>query len=170
MNQHKANDLQKIYLKPGELFVDGKPAIVQTILGSCVSVTMYCTKGMYGAICHAMLPTGGSDTTARYVDAAIHTLIERMQQFGSRREWIEVKLFGGSSMIFAPNNERVGVGEKNINRAKEILEKLQLPLAAEDTGGILSRRLIFNSFTGEVFVRKVRKCLAVVDDAIMDNR
>ena len=46
----------KVFLKPGEIYVGREPAEVSTILGSCISVTMFSEGLKLGAICHALLP------------------------------------------------------------------------------------------------------------------
>ncbi|MGA2108628.1 MAG: hypothetical protein ABSH25_13400 [Syntrophorhabdales bacterium] len=47
----------KVFLKPGEIYVGEEPAEISTILGSCVSVTMFSKRVRVGAICHALLPS-----------------------------------------------------------------------------------------------------------------
>jgi chemotaxis protein CheD len=45
-----------IFLKPGALYISEKPAIVSTILGSCIAVTIFNKRLKVGGICHALLP------------------------------------------------------------------------------------------------------------------
>lgn len=148
-------DIRTVYLQPGELFVDSRPAIVETILGSCVSVTMFYPCGGFGGICHALLPSGADDQPGRSVEGAVALLLHRMLQLGAKQDRIESKLFGGSSVLGGPG-QGMGIGNKNIAQALESLQRLKLPLQSADTGGRQGRRLYFNSGTGEVFVRKVR--------------
>ena len=51
-------DLARVYLKPGELHFATGPTVVSTVLGSCVSVTMFDRLSGAAAICHALLPEG----------------------------------------------------------------------------------------------------------------
>ncbi len=44
------------YLRPGELHIADHPGIVTTVLGSCVSVTMFSRRREVGAICHGLMP------------------------------------------------------------------------------------------------------------------
>lgn len=149
-------DIRQVYLQPGELFVDDAPALVQTILGSCVSVTMFCTKGRFGGICHAQLPNGSPEQPGRHVEGAVTVLLEEMLRLGACQEKLEIKLFGGGKVLGEPTNPRLGVGDQNVARAKALLLDLKLRLKADDTGGLRGRKLFFNSGTGEVYVRKVR--------------
>lgn len=148
--------LRHVYLQPGELFVDNQPALVQTILGSCVSVTLFDPLGGFGGICHALLPTGTADTPGRHVEGAISLLLKQMLKLGSRQDLLEIKLFGGGRVLGGQTSQRLGVGDQNVARAKELLAELRLSLTSVDTGGMRGRKLFFNSGTGEVFIRKVR--------------
>lgn len=47
---------QNIFLKSAEVVMTCKPALISTVLGSCVAVTMFEPVNGVGAICHAMLP------------------------------------------------------------------------------------------------------------------
>lgn len=164
MKKFQQLDIRHVYLQPGELFIDDQPALVQTILGSCVSVTMYCPRGGFGGICHALLPSGDANEPGRHVDGAIITLLNQMTQLGSRHEWLEIKLFGGGNVLGESISQRLGVGEQNVARAKALLQELNLSLKAVDTGGMRGRKLFFNSGTGDVFIRKVRN--SVLDGII----
>ncbi len=72
----------EVYLLPGELYLAREPAIIRTILGSCVGVTFWSARLGVGALCHSLLPrcpTNGSAPMARawghrYVDFAIRDL------------------------------------------------------------------------------------------------
>ncbi|MGE3550749.1 MAG: chemotaxis protein CheD [Geobacter sp.] len=162
MKRFRELELRHIYLQPGELFVDNQPALVQTILGSCISVTLFCPRGGFGGICHALLPTGRPDEATRHVDGAVRLLLDRMIAFGARHQLLEAKLFGGSRVLGVPPSQRLTVGEQNLACAKLLLHQLNVDLIAEDTGGLRGRMLFFNSGTGEVFIRKVRN--STLDD------
>ncbi|MBF0293291.1 MAG: chemotaxis protein CheD, partial [Nitrospinae bacterium] len=49
---------KKIFVLPGEIAVTKQPSVIATLLGSCVAVCLYNTKGQYGGMNHYMLPTG----------------------------------------------------------------------------------------------------------------
>ena len=50
------SELPEVYLQPGESYLARKPAIIRTILGSCVGVTFWCARLGVGALRHAQLP------------------------------------------------------------------------------------------------------------------
>ena len=50
------SDLPRFNLQPGELRLVRGPAILETILGSCVSVSFWSERLGVGALCHGILP------------------------------------------------------------------------------------------------------------------
>ena len=155
------------YLKPGEIHLTDKPAIITTVLGSCISVTMYDKHTRLAAICHAVLPT--ENTTGKrnhkkhdifqYVDSSLEWMLEQFEKKGMKRRDIEVKMFGGAEMFAQtrPGKISIAVGKKNIETALRIIEENHLKLAAWNIGGNRGRKVIFNTTTGEVFAKFVSK-------------
>ena len=149
--------LEKIYLKPGELVVTQEPVMVTTVLGSCVSVTMYHSGTRTASICHGMLPSGGVSDSFKYVDTSIHCMIKFFKKLKIAREEIEVKLFGGADMFSGggPSVSNLTVGRQNIITATRCLEEYGLAIAASDVGGKSGRKLIFKTDSGIVFIKKM---------------
>ncbi|GFE61512.1 chemotaxis protein CheD [Geobacter sp. AOG2] len=148
-----------VFLKPGEVFVAKRPALVSTVLGSCVSVVLHVPRTGMGAICHAMLPSGAKDDDFRYVDKAVSYLYDRLTSMCGGPSGIEAKLFGGADMLNSGvrNEDVSSVGRQNVEAALQVLDTLGLKVSAADTRGSQGRKLFFYSQSGEVFVRQVRK-------------
>ncbi|MFZ4855183.1 MAG: chemotaxis protein CheD [Desulfuromonadaceae bacterium] len=147
-----------IYLKPGEVVVAREPVLVSTVLGSCVSVTMFSPGSGVGAICHAMLPeNAGRDEDLRYVDTALRHIYRKVTGYGVGRDLV-VKLFGGARVLNLGDSGSPGrtVGEQNVARALEILEVLGLKVNSADTGGVVGRKLYFCTRDGDVYLRRMR--------------
>src|SRR5579862_9057959 len=49
-------NLPEVYLHPGESYLAREPAILRTLLGSCVGATFWSPRLRVGALCHAQLP------------------------------------------------------------------------------------------------------------------
>ncbi|MEW6520252.1 MAG: chemotaxis protein CheD [Thermodesulfobacteriota bacterium] len=156
----------RYYLKPGELFAGEEAALVKTVLGSCVAVTMFSPRCQVGTLCHSMLPScrnenpcvGGCQDGPRYVDCAIRRMLEWFHTRGIGRDEIEVKVFGGSDMFAGPrDSEYKGIGRQNIDMALQTLEQEGLRLAASDVGGPRGRKIIFKSYSGEVFLKRLNR-------------
>lgn len=152
------SQLPKIYLKPGELTISETPAEISTLLGSCVSVTLYSPHQLVGGICHAMLPRGGATGRFKYVDEAIGYMLEYFDRRKIKRTDIRVKLFGGSDMFEAKKASTLKtIGRQNLEVAQNILVTHKLLVTAKDIGGAHGRKLIFYPHTGEVYLKHLGK-------------
>lgn len=159
-------ELTSIYLKPGEFYLGEGPAVVSTILGSCVSVTMFHPGSGTGAICHGLLPRCGGKKSCdgtclegfRYVDCSIKRMIRKFDEIGACRGDIQVKIFGGADMFGAGSADArsMSVGMENVMVARTIIEKEGFHLAAFDTRGNLGRKIFFFTHTGEVLLKRLR--------------
>ncbi len=153
-----ATDLIHIYLRPGELHVAERPTIVTTVLGSCISVTMFNLEHRMGAICHAQLPEENESGRAlRYVDSSILMMLESLAWYGIRPDELEVKLFGGADILRPGMSRRSGfrVGSKNIEAALRVIHAERLTLVASDVGGNEGRKILFNTHTGEILLKRL---------------
>ena len=52
------------------------------------------------------------------------------------------------------NHEQVGT--ENIKFAREYLAKLNIPIVAEDTGGVPSRKIVFDPTTFKVLLKRIQ--------------
>lgn len=156
-----SSKLPHIFLKPGELFLSRDPAIIATVLGSCVSITFFAPSVRLGAICHVMLPSGSIDDGFKYVDTTLDYMVEKLRKMGIDADSCEVKLFGGSDMLLANGlgGNRLTIGRQNILEAQRRLDMLGIVTKVSDVGGERGRKLYFNSHTGDVFLKKVRKSI-----------
>ena len=149
-------EIPKVYLKPGEFHFSMSPVVVTTVLGSCVSVTMFDRVSGAAAICHALLPEGPRSDAFRYVDSSILRMLEMFAANGVPRSHLEVKLFGGADMI-GTGGSRVGVGRRNVEIAGRVLAAAGLMVSTHDVGGTRGRKLFFVTGTGEVFLKRLRQ-------------
>ena len=149
-------DLPHVYLKPGEVHFATSPTVVSTVLGSCVSVTMFDSASGIAAICHALLPEGPASDAFRYVDSSIVGMVDMFAAHGVSRRHLEVKLFGGADMI-GTGGSRGGVGRRNVEIATQVLSAEGLTVSTHDVGGPCGRKLFFVTSTGDVFLKRLRR-------------
>lgn len=152
----QGSQLDKIYLKPGELVIMDEPMIVTTVLGSCISVTMFHPQTGTAAICHAMMPSGYGSVSFKYVDASIHHMVKWFVHRKIQMGKIQVKLFGGADMFKSDDSfsRNISIGRQNISVATCCLKGYGLVPAVSDVGGMKGRKLVFRSDTGIVFLKK----------------
>ncbi len=161
----RLKDISLVYLRPADLCLSVKPCIIETILGSCVSVTMWHMESRTGGMCHALLPvcrdkdhcTSPCKQCGRFVECAIKQLLKSFDLLNIKRSDIEVKIFGGAeTMSYGLDAaSHASVGKLNVLSALAIIESNRLKLKASDTGGSQGRKLFFHTGTGVVYLKRL---------------
>jgi chemotaxis protein CheD len=156
----------EVYVQPGESHLVHGPAILRTLLGSCVGVT-FRHKGLaIAALCHPMLPCHpngargklGLEAARRYVDFAIRDLAAQFDALGARRQEIEIKVFGGADVLWTEEHEsRPTVGRLNREVALGVLRAEGFDVVASRLGGPCGFHIDFYTATGEVRLRKLQQ-------------
>jgi len=155
--------LRELYVQPGESYLVRKPAILRTLLGSCVGITFWVPRLGIGALCHPMLPSYPARPPAdlsraagrRYVDFAVRDLARQFDDLGARRNEIAVKLFGGGDVLLvASDSTRPTVGKLNCQVAMKVLAEEDLQVVASSLGGSGGVNIHFNTSTGEVLLKR----------------
>jgi len=148
-----------VQLRPGEIHVAMEPTLIETLLGSCISVCLYSIKDQVGAMSHSVLPcpkTGLQRHDVRYVESAIGKMMDEMKGLGVTPDRMEAKVFGGAEMFHRSGHEirfaRI-VGDGNTAAAKRFLDAKRIRLVSECVGGNMGRKIIFNTATGVALVR-----------------
>lgn len=162
MSQLNNRDIETVYLHPGEVCISKKPRKVITVLGSCVSVTMFNPRLGIGAICHGTLPrcrTKGECSKPcieafKFMDCAINYMFGQFRDYGIANNEIEIKLFGGADTLMSKSSNTVG--SQNIKITLDIMGREKLKVVAADVGDSFGRKLVFFSDTGEVFIKRLK--------------
>jgi len=149
--------MEKIFLYPSALFASNKPHEITTILGSCVAVCLFDTSLHIGGLNHYMLPywNGKGLASPKYGNIAIEKLVAKLISFGSDKNNLVAKVFGGGEVIQS-NNNQFNIGERNIEVANTMLKELKIRIFSSSTGGKNGRKIIFNTETGEVMHRFIQ--------------
>lgn len=128
-------------------------------LGSCVGVTAWDPISKVGGLAHIMLPDStqarSKENVAKFADTAMPDLIGRLEKIGGVRRRLVIKIAGGAKMFDLFNDDRFAIGRRNVEAVKQSLEKLNLRISAEDTGGNFGRTLFFDVENGTVIVRTI---------------
>ncbi|OJW95060.1 chemotaxis protein CheD [Thiobacillus sp. 65-1402] len=149
----------EIFLNPGEFYFGDRDVRIRTILGSCVSITLWHPKLLIGGMCHYMLPSRqGRETRladGKYADEALGLLFEEIRRSGTALEDYEVKLFGGGNMFQRQVDAgQSHIGIKNAEAGRHLLKHHGLRAASEDLGGAGHRTVLFDIWSGHVWVRQ----------------
>ena len=157
-------NMPEVNVQPGESHLVHEPAILRTVLGSCVGITFWAPRLGLGALCHAMLPYVPKKSEAlmnvkagrRYVDFAIRDLARQFDAYCARRSEVEVKLFGGGDVLVVVNEStRPTVGQMNCEAALLVLREEGFSVAASSLGGTSGLHIQFNTGNGEVLLRRL---------------
>ena len=145
------------YLTPGQLYVSKKPAVVKTVLGSCVSVCLWDGALKIGGINHYMHPywDGNGLATPQYGNVAMKGLVDAMAMAGCVRNNMIAKVFGGASLLGRPHPV-LNVGKRNLEICQSYLGGCGIEVVVQDTGGHAGRTLLFFTSTGEVLLKRQR--------------
>lgn len=148
MNQH--------FLYPATIFASQEPYQVDTILGSCVAICLFDTRLKVGGINHFMLPfwNGQGLASPKYGNIATEKLIERMHKYGSRKQNMVAKIFGGGEVLEAKSHI-FNIGHNNIQIAKKLLNEYNIKVVSTHVGGKNGRKIRFYTDTGQVGLKVI---------------
>ena len=89
----------------------------------------------------------------KYADEALPAAIRAIEEKGGRRGAMKAKIAGGSRMFDLGEEHQNDIGRRNVAAVREILERLEIPLVAEDTGGTKGRTVEFCVESGVMVIR-----------------
>lgn len=131
--------------------------IITYALGSCVGIILYDPAVKTAALIHIMLPDAMSnppDNIYKYASTAIGETLKKLDAMGASRLRLTAKIAGGAKMFNITGNSILGtIGERNVERVIEMLQKNHIPIRGNDTGGTIARTLTFDPETGNAVLR-----------------
>jgi chemotaxis protein CheD len=163
---------EHVFLETGELYFGGGCKRVRTVLGSCVAITLWHPRLRIGGICHYLLPRptasrAAGEMTAMYAEGAIRLFMRELRRAKARPEDFVAKMFGGGNMFGGvTSGERSkplaalacgacgDVASMNVEIGRELLRRSGFRIAAENVGGWGSRVVVFELWSGDVWVRR----------------
>ena len=159
-----------VFLQPGEYCVGGAAYRIRTVLGSCVSVTLWDPVSRAGAMSHFLLATRGVRSRrvddvrgldlraldARYGDEALRLMLHDLAQRKVAPTACRAKIFGGGNMF--PHENACGtpaIGRRNGEAARDLLQAHGIKIVSESLFGDGHRQIAFDVETGHVWARQV---------------
>ena len=138
------------------------PAVLETLLGSCVGIAIWDRVGKRGGLAHVVLgdSRGSQSLPGKYADTAVVELRKRLLAMGSSPTALVAKIAGGATM-FGKRSDR-DVGENNHRAVLEHLAKHKIPVVAEEIGGDKGRMIAFSTHDGSVVVSIARKVVKTI--------
>ncbi len=136
--------------------------LVTYALGSCVGICLYDDKAKVAGMSHILLPSSvqipGNATPMKFADTAIPMLMVKMQAKGARPNTLKAKIAGGAQMFASTGNASIAnIGERNVAAVKATLQRLRIPIVAEDTGSNYGRTLLFSASDFMMTIRSPKR-------------
>lgn len=151
------DDIREVFLQPGGFHFGGGRTRISTLLGSCISITLWHPARLIGGMCHFMLPTRGQPAGApldgRYADEALALFDRAVATAASQPAEYAVKVFGGGNMLTRPGGaELMNIATRNVDSAYALLARHGYQPTVAHCGGQGHRKLFFDLWTGHVWL------------------
>ncbi len=148
----------EVFLNPGEFYFGEGSVRVSTLLGSCVSFTLWHPLLRHGGICHYMLDSRGvmmGGFNGKYADEALEMFMVELKRRKTHPAEYQVKMFGGGIMFKNKTTrpDQLDIGTRNVQEGLRLLDRFGFKLAAKHVGGFGHRRLMYDLWSGDVWMR-----------------
>jgi chemotaxis protein CheD len=154
-------DVLEIFLQPGEFYFGDEKTRIRTLLGSCVAIVLWQPERRIGGMCHYMLPTRPhrrleEPLDGRYAEEAMQLFMRELRRSGTHPGDYQAKLFGGGQMFGYAGKLRphADISMRNMETGRAILVREGFRLHAHDMGGQGHRNVIFDLWTGDVWLKR----------------
>ena len=149
-----------IVLEPGDFYFGSGHTRISTLLGSCISITLWHPRKRIGGMCHYMLTERNAQNTrppnvaldGRYASEAFALFLQHVEAEGTRPSEYQAKLFGGANMFTGGTSGKLDIGPRNIEYGRKLLASKNIALMAEHVGGSGRRKLHFEIWSGDVLL------------------
>ena len=148
---------QRAYLLPGQLHASAEPCQIKTTLGSCVAICLWDKRRGAGGMNHFLLPASreGQPASLRFADEATRVLLEQLRAVGCRPPNLRAKIFGGAAIFQGRERYSASLGAQNVHAALHLMKSAGIPIIAQETGGAMGRKVIFNTDDGVAWSQKI---------------
>lgn len=156
--------IDEVFLQPGDFHFGYGQTRISTLLGSCVSITLWHPRRRIGGMCHYMLsertrlPVAALD--GRFGREAFALFLQQVAAAGTRPEEYQAKLFGGANMLGDLAGGGGDIGALNVALGRQWLAASQIALIAEHVGGSGQRKIRFDLWSGDVWLASARNAEA----------
>lgn len=151
-----------VAIQSGGYHAAAQPAVVRTVLGSCVAACLFDPERGVGGMNHFMLPDGCETGWAptRFGTHAMEALIEALARAGADRRRLQAKVFGGAHVLVAARANPIP--DANVAFVRHYLAEQGIPIVSERLGGRQPMLVRFETHTGRAFVRLVDRAQSQV--------
>ena len=135
--------------------------LITYALGSCVGIMLYDKIKKIGGLVHVLLPDSTTSTKVenpyKFADLGIEKTVIELEKRGILRANLKAKIAGGAQMFKTSNtSSNLNIGERNVVATKVALQKLRIPIIAQDVGLDYGRTVKFNLADGSVTIKSIK--------------
>jgi two-component system chemotaxis response regulator CheB len=160
-------EINKVFILPGEYFISKQPHLISTLLGSCVAVCLYSPSHKFGGMNHYMLPTSpNKERSGKYGDYAINVLFQFFERTLGTLNGLQAIISGGANVI-TPISTGAQIGQKNLDIARQLLKKNNIPIIKENLGGTVGLKLHYQNWDNNLKVEYMDK--KVMDGSLINR-
>lgn len=145
-----------VVLNPGDFCFASEGTRIRTLLGSCVSISMWHPRLHIGGMCHYMNPSRRTrvpgELSGRYADEAIELFLRELRRTHTLPHEYQVKMFGGGNQ-FPGSRRAVDIPRQNIEIGLELLDHHGFEVTATHLGGTGARHILFDLTDGGVWMK-----------------
>lgn len=144
------------YIKIAQIKVAKAGDTIKTVVGSCIALCLTDIVTGTSGMVHIMMPEkkpGHEEEVGKYANTAVPALLELMLDAGCDRMRLKAKISGGASMF--NTDLSISIGLQNKLAVVSMLQKVDIPLKFEDTGGTSGRTVVVECGTGQLFIRSL---------------
>ena len=142
-------------LLPSEFIIVTEPAILDTLVGSCVAVCLYNYKCRIAAMNHFLRDRPVGDCSANIGEfgstSTRHIISELLAIDGATTHYVAM-VYGGAAVVRTTGRES-DIGRKNVEVALEVLAEARIRVTEKQVLGTRGRRVTFNTADGTVKCR-----------------
>ena len=149
--------IRKAFLNPGDIFITTEEYVIETILGSCISVCLWDERNKIAGMNHFVFSGEdkkyGLEKNGKYGKISTYYLIKSMLEIGADIKNLKAVVIGGGKNV----NLGAEVGIENRKVAFKVLEYYGIKVEREETGGEKGRKVLFDSRSGKVTVNLIKQ-------------
>lgn len=153
---HAPDNVKTVVLSAGDFYFGSGHTRISTLLGSCVSITLWHPRKHIGGMCHYMMTERNRPPDAapdgRYASEAFELFLQHVERAGTRPSEYQAKLFGGANMFSGGKSGTMDIGSRNIEYGRKLLSSRNIALMAEHVAGSGRRKLHFDIWSGDVWL------------------
>ena len=149
---------QELVLMPGQMYFGGRAATIRTLLGSCLSITLWHPGRRIGGMCHFLLPSRtrkpDEPLDGRYGDEAMEAMMAMLSLTQTQPSEYVAHLYGGADTMPEGGGLRFNVGERNIEQGWKLVDQYGFQLEGIDVGEDVPRTVMLDVANGTVDMRR----------------